>query len=257
MSWLLQILAESGVDQTLDILMRSSDPAFERNELENFFLDRGAQSPDELFDRLLHANVFQAVGGRFGLSQNGRKLSLLISAINGADVNDVFRRIRRIEGHDQSYELVRQGMTSRFFKSLIDRPGFDALYICSPWINPTEKQASELKYAAMKQQDRVGVAPSIFVITRPPKDRPKGTEIGLEPFRQVAAKIFYNKKVHTKLYIREPDSAGGVLLAIVGSQNLTRSTHLELGIVIKGDDQLVHQLIAHFMDLSNVSEEAE
>ncbi len=255
MSGLLQILAESSVDQTLDILMRSSAAAFERSELENFFLDRGAQDPDETFDRLLHANVFQAIGNRFGLSQNGRKLALLISAINGADVHDVFRRIRRIDGHDQFYELVREGMTSRFFNSLLDRPGFNALYICSPWINPSVKQARRLKFAALKQEERTGIAPGIFVITRPPKDQPEGTENGLEPFRQLNAKIFYNKKVHTKLYIREPDSAGGVLLAIIGSQNLTRSTHLELGILIKGDDQLVNQLIAHFLELSNASEE--
>ena len=68
-------------------------------------------------------------------------------------------------------------------------------------------------------------------------------------------KFSTNKKVHSKLYIREPDSAGGLMLAIVGSQNLTRSRMLELGILIKGDDQVVNQLVRHFVDLSNVSEE--
>ena len=255
MSALLQVLSESAVDQTLDILMASSEAAFERNKLENLFLDHGANSPGDLFDRLLYFNVFQAIGDRFGLSQNGRKLSLLISAINGADINDVLRRIRRIDGYDLAYELVREGMTSLFFDSLIEKPGFNALYICSPWINPSEIVASKLKYAAIKQQERKGVAPEIFVITRPPKDHLRGTEVGLESFRELNAKIFYNKKVHSKLYIREPDSAGGVLLAIVGSQNLTRSTYLELGILIKGDDQVVNQLITHFIELSNVSEE--
>ena len=255
MSVLLQVLAESGVDQTLDRIMASSEAAFERNELENLFLDNGAHSPGELFDRLLQSNVFQSIGDRFGLSQNGRKLSLLIGAINGADINDVFRRLRRIDGYDLAYELVREGMTSLFFDSLIEKPGFGTLYICSPWINPSDKDARQLKYAAIKQQERKGVAPEILVITRPPEDHPKGTEKGLEPFRELNAKIFYNKKVHTKLYIREPDPAGGVLLAIVGSQNLTRSTYLELGILIRGDDQVVNQLIAHFMELSNVSKE--
>ena len=255
MSALLQELAQSGVEQTLDALMASSEAAFERNALENMFQDHGALSPSHTFDRLMDFNVFHAIGDRFGLSQNGRKLSLLLSAVNGADLDDVFRRIRRIDGYDFGYELVRQGMTSLFFDSLLNKPGFNTLYICSPWINPTERQASKLKFAMMKQQGRRGIAPEILVITRPLKDQPKGTEKGLEPFRQLNAKIFYNKKVHSKLYIREPDPAGGVLLAIVGSQNLTRSAMLELGILVRNDDQIVNQLIAHFIDLSNLSDE--
>ncbi|MDE0096812.1 MAG: hypothetical protein OXS40_10630 [Gammaproteobacteria bacterium] len=254
MSSLLQILAEPGVDQTLEVLMTSSEASFERNDLENIFLDHGAHSPDHLFDHLLYSNVFQAIGDRFGLSQNGRKLSLLLHAINGADLNDVFQRIRRIDGYDPAYKLIQHGMTTYFFKSLLDKPGFNSLYICSPWINPTDKQARNLLYAA-SMQERTNCMPEIIIITRPQKDHPKGTENGLETFRKLNAKIFYNKKVHSKLYIREPDIKGGVLLAIVGSQNLTRSNMLELGILIKGDDQIVNQLITHFLDLCNSSEE--
>lgn len=255
MSALLQELAQSGVEQTLEALMASSDAAFERHALEDMFQDHGILFPSLTFDRLVHFNVFHAIGDRYGLSQNGRKLSLLLSAINGADLDDVFRRIRRIDGYDFAYELVRQGMTSRFVDSLLEKPGFSTLYICSPWINPSDRQVRKLNYAMIEQQKRSGIAPDILVITRPSKDQPRGTENGLEPFRKLDAKIFYNKKIHSKLYIREPDSAGGVLLGIVGSQNLTRSTMLELGILVKNDDQIVNQLIAHFMDLSNISEE--
>ena len=190
MSALLQALAETGVDKTLDVLMASSEASFERNELENFFLDHGARSPGQLFDRLLHSNVFQAIGSRFGLSQNGRKLSLLIGAINGADINDAFQRIRRIDGNDLSYQLVQHGMTSLFFDSIVERPGFNSLYVCSPWVNPSEKDASKLKWAVMRQQDRTGVSPEIFVITRPFEDQPEGTKKGLEVFRQLNATIF-------------------------------------------------------------------
>lgn len=255
MSALLQELAKSGVDRTLDTLMASSEAAFAKSELENMFLDHGALSSGQLVDRLLHFNVLQAVGDRFGLSQYGRKVSLLVGAINGADVEDVFRRIRRIDGSEFGYDLVQQGMTSLFFDSLLEKPGFHILYICSPWINPSERQIRKLKYAFFEQQMRRDVGPDILVITRPPEDQPGGTEKGLAVFRELNAKIFSNRKVHSKLYIREPDLAGGVLLAIVGSQNLTRSAMLELGILIKGDNQIVNQLIAHFVDLSNISEE--
>ena len=191
MSALLQVLAKPGVDQTLGFLMASSEAAFDRNELEDMFLDHGADSPGDLFDRLLYSNVFQSVGSRFVLSQNGRKMSLLIDAINGTDLNDVFQRIRRIDGYAVAYQLVREGMTSLFFNSLIDRPGFSTIYICSPWINPTEKQVKKLIYAAILQERQGGIVPEILVITRPPEVHPKGTEKGLEPFRKLNAKIFY------------------------------------------------------------------
>lgn len=255
MTVLLQVLAESGVDTTLDALMKSSEPSFERTQLENMFLDNGAVSPSDLFDRLLHSNVLQSIGERFGLSANGRRLSLLLAAINGADIHDTYLRIRRIDGIAAAYELVRQGMTRLFFESLVDSPGFGTLYVCSPWINPSERDIAKLKYAVLKQEERRGALPEILVITRPPDDRPKGAEDGLQPFRDVGAKVYYNKKVHSKLYIREPDVGGGTLLAIVGSENLTRSNYLELGIQISGDDQIINQLIKHFLELTNISEE--
>ena len=255
MNSLLQVLAKRGVDRTLSFLMSSSDSTFERSELENMFLDYGAHAPSELFDHLLDSNIFQAIGTGFALSQNGRKMSLLMQAINGADLNEVYRRIRRIDGDDVAYQLVREGMTSIFFNSLSERPRVGTLYICSPWINPTEKQAKRLMYAALMQERRTGAIPDILIVTRPSKDQPPGTENGLETFRKLKAKIYYNKRVHSKLYIREPDSSGGAMLAIVGSQNLTRSRMLELGILIKGDDQVINQLVRHFLDLSNASEE--
>ena len=255
MSVLLQVLAESGVDETLDELMKSSEAVFERNELENLFQDHGATSPSELIDSLLHSNVLQAIGQRFGLSDNGRKLSLLISAIDGANIEDVFRRLRRIDGHRLAYELVRQGMTNIFFDTLITNPGFSALYVCSPWINPTDKDIARLKYAMIHQERRNGERPELLVITRPPEIQPPGIESGLASFRELSARIYYHKRLHSKLYIREPDPSGGVLLAMVGSENLTRSNYLELGIMINGDDQIVNQLIRHFVELANISEE--
>ena len=256
MSALLEVLAEEGVDESLDQLMKSSEAAFDRTVLENLFQDHGAISPTQVFDRLLQSNVLQGIGERFGLSRHGRRLSLLISAINGADVEDVFFRLRGIEGQQPAYELVRQGMTSVFFDTLLDRGGFGSLYICSPWINPTDPDCSKLKYAMTVEERRTGSQPKIQVVTRPPEDQPRGTESGLDCFRQVGATIYYRKRLHTKLYIREPALDGGVLLAIVGSENLTRSNLLELGIMISGDDRVVNELVRHFVELVNFSDEA-
>ena len=255
MSALFQVLAESGVDGTLDELMRSSQSAFERTELEDLFQDHGAISPSELFDRLVHSNVLLSIGHRFGLSDNGRKLSLLISAINGADIADVFRRVQRIDGVSLAYELVRQDMTKVFFDNLIEKPGVGSLYICSPWINPTERQLDELAYAMLNQERRSGVRPELLVISRPPDKGQGGKEGGLTAFRKLGATIYYNQRLHSKLYIRSPDDGGGVLLAIVGSKNLTRTNYYELGIIINGDNHIVNQLITYFLNLVNLSEE--
>lgn len=251
------MLAEPGVDETLRELMKSSEAAFERSHLEDLFQDYGAGSPVQLFDRLLDSNILQNIGQRFfGLSHHGRRLQLLISAINGTDIEDVFYRLRRIDGHSPVYELVRQGMTTRFFDTLLDRHGFGTLYICSPWINPTDRDCSKLKYAMKVEEERTGTRPTLQVVTRPPESHPQGTETGLRCFREVGATIYYHKRLHSKLYIREPGLSGGLLLAILGSENLTRSNLLELGIMVNGDDGVVNQLIRYFADLANMSDEA-
>lgn len=257
MSTLLELLAEQGVDEALDELMKSSEAAIDRIGLENLLLDYGAIRPDDVLDRLLRSNVLQVVGSRFGLSAHGRRLALLISAINGADVEDVFLRLRRIDGQRPAYELVKQGMTSVFFDTLLDGGGFGALYVCSPWINPTETDCGKLKYAMTAEERRTGTQPKVLVLTRPPEDQPAGTETGLNCFRQVGATIYYRKRLHSKLYIREPALDGGVLLAIVGSENLTRSNLLELGIMIRADDRVVNELVRHFLEVVNISEEAK
>ena len=71
----------------------------------------------------------------------------------------------------------------------------------------------------------------------------------------LGATIFLHRSLHSKLYIREPGANGGSLLAIVGSQNLTRSNYLELGIQILGDSTLVQNLVRYFFDVTNESVE--
>ena len=112
-----------------------------------------------------------------------------------------------------------------------------------------------LNYALLQATRRQGSEPEILVITRPPGATPPGTEDGLEPFVKIGARIFFHQRVHSKLYIREPSGRGGYSLAIVGSQNLTRSAHLELGIRICGDDRIILQLIQFFLEIMNYCSE--
>ena len=183
------------------------------------------------------------------------KLQLLLEAIEGGDINDVYRRLRRIDG-TQTYELIREGMTDSFFESLRGVRGrFGSLYVCSPWINASDRALRNLHFAVLEHQSRTTDLPELFVVTRPSNNSVEKDK--LDPFRSLHAKIFYLPKLHSKLYIREPDKSGGTMLAIVGSQNLTRSRYLELGVRINGDDQLIRQLIRYFMDLTNISSETD
>jgi hypothetical protein len=46
-------------------------------------------------------------------------------------------------------------------------------------------------------------------------------------------------------------------MAIVGSQNLTKSRYLELGVRINSDSQMIDRLIGYFLELTNHSREIE
>ena len=253
MSQLLSLLAIPGVDSTLRHLAGAPDSAYPRIQLEDFLHGHGVPAPDSLIDRLISANLLQWIGNHIAISRYGRKVNLLMEAIEGGDVNDVFRRLQRIDGR-QSYELVREGMTESFFASLTQSSGrLGTLYVCSPWINASERAIRHLHYSCLRQSGHATQQPEILVVTRPPRGR--RTPSTLVPFQDLGARIFFHRRLHSKLYIREPDQSGGTLLAVVGSQNLTRSRYLELGIRIVGDDQLVRQLIRYFLELTNVSDE--
>ena len=253
MSQLFTLLATPGVSVTLHQLASGTDSAYPRIHLENVLHDHGTLSPHSVLDGLIGANLLQRIGDQYGISRSGRKVQLLLEAIRGADVGDVCRQLQQIDG-TQSYELVREGMTEGFFAELASGSNrFGTLYICSPWINATELAIKHLRYSFIQHQKRTSELPELLVITRPPRNRIETP--ALLPFRELGARVFFHPKLHSKLYIREPDKNGGIVLAIVGSQNLTRSKYFELGIRIRGDTQLVRQLIRYFFDLTNVSDE--
>lgn len=251
------LLARDDVVKCLQHLADAAETALPRSELQDRVSELGIDKPAELVDLFLDTGLIVPYGERLGISAVGHRTNLLIRALEGADIEDTYRRLRQLSGHPEMYELVREGMTTLFIRSLIDRPGFRRLYVCSPWVNPSEKDAAVLKYAFLTALKRQEDPPELLVVTRPPELTPPGSEDGLKPFREVGAQIFLNSRLHSKLYIREPDRRGGLAMAIVGSQNLTRSTHLELGIRINGDTRLVDQLIRYFLEIASRSTEPQ
>ena len=254
MSQLLPLLATPSVHLTLRELARGSDSSHPRIHLEDLLYDNGADSAPSLLDQLIGANLLQRIGNQIAISKNGRKVQLLMEAIEGGHIGEICLRLQRIDGK-QRYELVREGMTEDFFRGLCDLGAtIGTLYICSPWINASENAIKSLHDSFMQHKLRWRQFPELLIVTRPWKDG--GEAPSLTPFKRFGARIHLHRTLHSKLYIREPDPRGGTPIAVLGSQNLTRSRYSELGIRITGDDQLVRQLIRYFMELISDSDES-
>jgi hypothetical protein len=211
----------------------------------------GIEVPDTIHE-LSSAGLVRVAGENINLTTLGVRTVTLLEALNGGDLWSAYRRLARADPGLRRYELVRQGMTKVFLRSLIDRPGVGRLYICSPWISldADEKRmlAQGVSYA------KPPLEPEILVITRPALSEP-GLPPSAQVFLDLGGTVFLHPRLHTKLYIREPDISGGFSMAIIGSQNLTGSKYLELGIRINGDTELIGQLVRYFIDLTNVSKE--
>lgn len=251
--WLSEELGGAGVYETLKALEKDTRPELELSEVVELMADLGVEDPVPTIANLNGLGVLSSSAGGVGLTTSGLRAALLLQALNGGDISEVFRKLRNLDGSLANYTLLREGMTTGFFKSLAHNPDIGALYVCSPWINLTEHERRYLATAVLRRK-RKGREPNIYVVTRP--EEANGTRTtNLEPFADLGAKIFLHRKLHAKLYIREPDAAGGYTLAIVGSQNLTRSKFIELGIQIESDTTIINKLIRYFFNITHYSEE--
>jgi len=233
-------------------LEASGATALQVDDILAYMSRSGVEDPAGLLEDFLASSLLQRLGDGIGLTTSGVRALLLVEALNGGDLRDVYRRLSAYDSTLRMYELVREGMTGQFLGSLIDRPGFARLFLCSPWIRFDARQKQMLAHAVI-QEEKQGMAPELLVITRP--ETGVDAQAALHVLRKLGASIFFNTRLHTKLYIREPGQSGGYSMAIVGSQNLTKSQYLELGIRINADGLLVDQLIAYFWKLSNSSRE--
>ncbi len=252
---IFDVVGQRGAAHSMIALSKVAETSFHHPDLEDHFAAYGVADPDKCIDGLMAANLLQAYGPKLGASLFGLRSALLLEALAGADIDDVYRRIRKLGGQEELYELVRQGMTLVFLQGLVERPDFGRLYICSPWINLSRKETAHLRYSVMEAEKRTGQRPEVLVITRPRDKAPKGTEEGLAPFEAIGAEICFHPRLHSKLYIREPAQGGGYSMAIVGSQNMTKAKYFELGIRINSDSTLINQLIRYFFEVMSLATE--
>lgn len=247
-----QTLGIPGSFEFLSALESQPATALAEDDTLALMVQAGVEAPETTLSDFMAAGLLAPYGHRIGLTTFGIRTKLLLEVLNGGDLRDVYRRLGRYDSTLRMYELVREGMTSQFLESINDRPGFSRLYFCSPWINLETRQQDTLACAIMREERRGG-RPELYVICRPIESTANREVDALAPFRGLGATILLNGRLHTKLYIREPDRNGGYSMAIVGSQNLTRSQYLELGIRVNADSAMISQLIRYFWDLANAS----
>jgi hypothetical protein len=255
MSVLSEIVGSKGAFETLrDLETRTSTTSFDPAEIASVMIRWGVNNPDALIHDFVASNLLHLYGEKYALTSAGSRTYLLLEAINGGDIKDVFRRLSRLDPGLSAYELVREGMTTLFLQNLNERPGFARLYVCSPWISFSKRELG-LLMSAIARRTRRDAEVEIFVITRPQQRASGSVPTSVQPLEELGATVYLAPRLHTKLYIREPDSSGGYSMAILGSQNLTRSSYLELGIRINSDSRMIDRLIGYFWDITNQSYE--
>ena len=251
MPYLSEIVGFPGAYDTLRELESSPITDLTCDEIKQIMRQYEVDDPEAAIEDFVASNLLRRYGDDYCLTTQGIRTSLLLEAINGGDLRDIYRRLAQLDSTLRVYELIREGMTKTFLRSLILRPGFGRLYLCSPWISLDRKQEDMLIQAVVQAEQRRGNRPEILVITLSEQGTDTSAPASLKPFQDLGAKLYLHNRLHTKLYIREPDSSGGYAMAIVGSQNLTKSRYIELGIRINSDSQMINQLVAYFLELTN------
>ena len=251
-----ELIGFAGAFETLRDLATAPENLLSESDVTGIMASNGVDDVVGAITDFIAAGVLHKRDDDCLMTPFGERAYWLLEAINGRDLGEVFDRLTRIEPRLSRYELVREGMTDLFIRSLIDRPSFGRLYLCSPWINLSARNQESLARAVALAEDRRGRQPEVVVMTRPEEGSKDIAPDGVRPLRDLGANIFLNNRLHTKLYIREPNTSGGYSMAIIGSQNLTQSSYLELGIKVNADTRIISQLVAYFWSLSHTSIES-
>ena len=179
-----------------------------------------------------------------------------LRGLDGRDsLGEVIRRLYSITPSSRPYELLTGSLTQSFIQALAAKPDFLHLYICSPWIRLDDSLKRELS-GAVADADRVYAGSvQLEVITRPPAVNPDSAwqqqlKDTLHFLTNLGATVYTNRRLHAKLFIRQPGPRGGLQSAVLGSENLTASNNIELGIWINNDNDILYKLQAWFREIS-------
>jgi hypothetical protein len=247
-----RILAVRNIDQAFAVLMNTHSVMTEET-IEEVLQREGLASPSEILSTMQKVGVLGSTPDGYYLTTFGRRTGILLRAMYGRlPVDEVIRQLQMLYPYARPYTLLTEGIVDSFFDSLEGRPDFIRLHICSPWVRLTQKLRRQLRSALAKAHDAYPGAIELVVIMRPPV----GASAWLDDVREschllrgLGATIYYNKRIHAKLYIRQPGPRGGLQSAIFGSENLTGVGNVELGIRIDNDSDILQKLDLLFLSI--------
>lgn len=247
---LSEIVGQRGLFQLLGV-MQSWDVTFPSTDVFGAMETLEISDPDLVFEHLTREGLLASAGGKStSLTTKGLQTHLLLQAINGFDIQEIYRRLASLYPRWRQYQVVRDRMTQDFIRELYERPDFRRIYLCSRWIHLQNKPRGRFAQAVHRASELHEV--EILVIHGPLSSDPQRDirlRETLDFLKSLGAEIILNSKVHAKLYIREPGLSGGLQTAIVGSENLTVPKYAELGVKIVNDGEMIGKLIGVFYDI--------
>ena len=254
---LSEVVGQTGIFHLLSMI-EEKPSTFNLSSLYDSMEEAGVKDPDTTHDALITNGIITQYGGYFSLSTIGAKTLLLLKAINGEDIELVYRRLASLYPELRHYELVREGMTLRFIHDLYSKPNFGRVFICSPLIHIGKKNLGRLSQALHWAEEQLGNGNVEMLVLhgafKGDDEEDKPFKDTLNILRSLGAEIrIYpkNPRLHVKLYIREPRSSGGTLSAAFGSENLTLHRNVELGIWITNDNEMIGNLTREFFEVFN------
>lgn len=243
-----EIVGQKGVCSLLNKMYERGD-ILQSLEVEGLLKE--AEVSGDIFSQLRSSGLFMDSPNGFYISTTGKKITLLLKAINGdEEISEIFQQLINLYPSFRPYELITESVTDYFIDGLCLRPDFIRVLICSPWIRLDEEHLSDLKGAVSKAFTRYKNL-QILIITKPKKDYHNwGASVEtFEVLMDLGAEIVTQSKLHTKLYISEPGQYGGAHYAILGSENLTGRRNIELAIKIQDDNYILQKLHNYFNDI--------
>lgn len=211
---------------------------------------------EETFLKLIKGGLLIESPIGFYLSSLGERTTLLLKAINNEEeILEIYRQLKEIYPFLSLYELITENVTDYFIDSLVARPDFIRLYICSPWIRLSSVHIDRIRLSLNRASNNYKQL-QFFIITLPVNRYKDDNALKtLKLLKDIGAYIVTNTRVHTKLYISEPGPLGGNHYAILGSENLTGRGNIELAIKIQNDNEILRKLSLYFNNIFYNSEE--
>lgn len=191
----------------------------------------------------------------YHLTSRGKTSLILIEMIEGGSLK---KGIKKLSPYTvKEFELLTENVTDTFLEMIYKRRFFQNIYLCSPWIQIKGRKRRLLQKMVRDSKKSLGEKINILVIVRPPDlNTAFGKKINdtLQWLEKLESDISLVKGLHTKLYIAEPGPWGGRFFAIFGSENLTGTRNIELGIKIVNNSYILNKLVSYFFDIYNRGE---